>query len=150
MKTVDVTGLAHYMVDKCTRDDVPVSNLQLQGILYIMQLVRLGTCGMPLFDEEFHALPFGPVVMSVYHEYLRYGGRAITLRYDNALDGADGALTNWIDEGICALRTRSPYDIASVTRSDVSAWKKVWFHGDGCGMPITIDMMAEHVLALER
>ena len=31
--------LAHYVVDKCTKDGKPVSNLQLQKILYFIQAV---------------------------------------------------------------------------------------------------------------
>lgn len=149
MGTVEVRELAHYIVDRCTRDDVPVSNIQLQGMLYVMQLVRLKGHGEPLFDDEFHALPFGPAVTSVYHEYLRYGGRPIVLRYDSALDGVDGALFGWVDEGIRVLQTKSPYDIASVTRSNVSAWRNVWRHGNGCGMPITVDAVSKHANTME-
>lgn len=31
--------LAHYIVDKCTKDNHPVSNLQLQKIMYFLQSV---------------------------------------------------------------------------------------------------------------
>jgi uncharacterized phage-associated protein len=63
---------AGYIVEKCIRDGQLISNLQLQKILYYAQRVFL-QAGSRLFDDDFEAWPFGPVVPSVYYKYCAYG-----------------------------------------------------------------------------
>lgn len=46
-----------------------VSNLKLQKLLYFSWLEYYKRTGRPLFDEEFQAWKYGPVVPSVYYEY---------------------------------------------------------------------------------
>lgn len=61
-------NIAKYIIDKCTRERYPVSNLQLQKILYYIQreFLQLGT---KAFSEEIEAWQFGPVVPAVYRQY---------------------------------------------------------------------------------
>ena len=61
--------VAKYIVDKCTSDKQPVSNLQLQKILYFLQKKYLIDEKRILFSDEIQAWQFGPVVPEVY--YLR-------------------------------------------------------------------------------
>lgn len=46
-----------------------VSNLKLQKLLYFSWLEYYKLTGRPLFDEEFQAWKYGPVVPSVYYDY---------------------------------------------------------------------------------
>ena len=46
-----------------------ISNLKLQKLLYFAWLEYFKRTGRPLFDEEFQAWKYGPVVPSVYYEY---------------------------------------------------------------------------------
>ena len=55
-----------------------VSNLRLQKLLYFVQAKFLRETGKPCFLDTMEAWDFGPVVVSVYHEYKIYGGLDIT------------------------------------------------------------------------
>ena len=46
-----------------------VSNLRLQKLLYFVQAKFFQIYGEPCFYENMEAWDFGPVVVSVYHEY---------------------------------------------------------------------------------
>lgn len=46
-----------------------VSNLKLQKLLYFSWLEYYRKTGEPLFNEEFQAWKYGPVVPSVYYDY---------------------------------------------------------------------------------
>lgn len=55
-----------------------ISNLKLQKLLYYAQGICLGMTGKALFDDDIVAWQHGPVVVSVYEEYCRYGRNGIT------------------------------------------------------------------------
>lgn len=46
-----------------------ISNLKLQKLLYFSWLEYYKRNGTPLFEEEFQAWKYGPVVPSVYYDY---------------------------------------------------------------------------------
>lgn len=74
--------IAKYVIDKCTRDEQPVSNLQLQKILYYIQKTFLKN-GTEAFEDEMEAWQFGPVVPNVYYQYcLVLAAMAIRMRYE--------------------------------------------------------------------
>lgn len=66
----DVLTLAKYIVTKCVRDCCPISNLQLQKILYFIQVDALKTTGEPAFLNNIEAWQFGPVVPEVYYYFV--------------------------------------------------------------------------------
>ena len=61
----DVMRLAKYIVQKCYQDGHPISNLQLQKILYFLQIMYgRSTEGKELlFQDDFEAWPYGPVFL---------------------------------------------------------------------------------------
>ena len=60
-KALDV---AKYMVTKCVQDKCPISNLQVQKILYFIQKDFLQN-GSEAFSDDIEAWQFGPVVPEV-------------------------------------------------------------------------------------
>ena len=58
--------VAKYIITKCTRDEHPISNLQLQKILYILQKEYLQRDQKCLFFDDFEAWAFGPNIPNVY------------------------------------------------------------------------------------
>lgn len=69
--------IAHYVIDTCTRDGRAISNLQLQKILYFVQLEYCKQAGSLLFADEFEAWQYGPVLPDVYDEYSFFGGMRV-------------------------------------------------------------------------
>ena len=57
--------LSKYIVTKCINDGEPISNLQLQKILYYIQRDFLRQ-GEAAFSDTIEAWQFGPVVPNVY------------------------------------------------------------------------------------
>lgn len=132
------TELSRYVVGKCARDEKPVSNLQLQKMLYFLQSVYCrATKGSLLFPDEFEAWPYGPVIASVYKEFSKYGGDVIdeyreikTLDFGNATDSGNAA-KNFLDAGIEELREKSPWELVRTSHAPNSPWAKVYKGGDG-------------------
>ena len=67
MKALD---LAAYIVNLCIEKGNPVSNLQLQKIMYFTHLYYLRNYKSKLItDLPFEAWKFGPVIEQVYYKY---------------------------------------------------------------------------------
>ncbi|MGP1561628.1 MAG: Panacea domain-containing protein [Helicobacteraceae bacterium] len=81
-------NLAKYVINYSIKMSYPVSNLQLQKILYFLNLFFCKKYGDFLIDDNFEAWKYGPVISEVYQEYSIYGGNAITIRQD----GEDGEM----------------------------------------------------------
>ncbi|WP_143429040.1 type II toxin-antitoxin system antitoxin SocA domain-containing protein, partial [Helicobacter sp. 13S00401-1] len=74
MKALD---LAKYIVQLTDLSGCKSSNLQLQKIIYFVNLKHIKDKGSFLIDEPFEAWQFGPVVEEVYREYYLWSGLAI-------------------------------------------------------------------------
>lgn len=64
--------VARYILSYCSKRGSPITNLQLQKILYYVQGKYIFLTGRLLFKDSFFAWRYGPVVPSVYFEYNRY------------------------------------------------------------------------------
>lgn len=127
------TMLSRYVVGKCARDGKPVSNLQLQKILYFLQSVYCrATGGKLLFEDAFEAWPYGPVIESVYNEFSKFGGYTIDDYRDVYSPGFNGSEKVFVDTGIEDLRRRSPWDLVRISHAPGSPWDKIYSGGAGC------------------
>ena len=118
-------NLGHYVVDKCAADGRPVSNLQLQKILYFLQSVYCRVTGALLFNDEFEAWPYGPVVSDVYREFSKNGGNVIEERFSAEIE-FDEWTKHFIDDGIEVLRDKSPWDLVQTSHAKGSPWDIVY------------------------
>ena len=70
-KALDV---ARYIINYANDNNIIISNLKLQKILYFVQLeFLLRNKNQPCFSDAIEAWDFGPVVPCVYHEFKIYG-----------------------------------------------------------------------------
>ena len=75
--TYNVLLVAEYIISFCNKNNLTISNLRLQKVLYFIQAEFLISRGHPCFPEEIEAWDFGPVVPEVYQKYKLYGGATI-------------------------------------------------------------------------
>lgn len=139
-KEADYTALdiAQYIIDKCTREQHPISNLQLQKILYFLQKKYLVDKGQKLFIDEIQAWQFGPVVPDVYYQYCGFGSMPITMNYDIKLEDNDEATVNPIIE---EKRGKQPWDLVEETHASGKAWAEVYCEGQGNRRNIPVDLI---------
>lgn len=119
--------IARYIINKCTSDDHPISNLQLQKILYYVQKAFLDE-DMALFEDDFEAWQFGPVVPAVYYQYCGFGATPIRMEYNITLDDADRII---IDPIVEKKRILYPWDMVNDTHMEGKAWNEIYQNGQG-------------------
>lgn len=114
--------IARYVVNKCVRDRHPISNLQLQKILYFLQVgaIRAGRGGV--FGDDMEAWQFGPVVPNVYFQYGRYGAMPITDTYqDVSISPEDQAI---LDPIIEEKRMRDAWELVEESHREGGPWSR--------------------------
>lgn len=111
--------LAKYIVTKCTNDKCPISNLQLQKILYYIQKSFLSN-GHLAFSDDIEAWQFGPVVPNVYYHFCGYGAMPIDITYDTGI--SDSTIDKIIDE----KRVLDPWVMVKETHKSGGAWNEIF------------------------
>lgn len=76
----NAVDVASYIVGRCANSGRPVTNLQLQKILYYVQLNFLRTYDKCIFEDDILALRHGPAVKEVYDKYSVCGRHEIVPR----------------------------------------------------------------------
>lgn len=124
--------LAKIIIDHCIEVDNPATNLQLQKILYFLQLKSIIEDGFDkriILEPCFEAWRFGPVIPIVYNMYRRNGGLKITCsHYQNKkLQGIEipTYVNNFIDS---ALKVK-PFKLVALSHNDEGAWKSTYVEG---------------------
>ncbi len=117
--------LAKYIVDYCYRKDLPITNLILNQMLYLIWIDYYKNYNKLLFKEHFKAFKFGPAVPEVYYEFSSYAGIKICEKYDFVLKETKKddietilILNNLIDKYL----TIPVYDIISITTKKDGPW----------------------------
>lgn len=99
----DALDIAEYVLNFCEINKKrPITNLQLQKILYYIQGKYLQVNGKPIFDNDIEAWRYGPVIPDVYYWYSKYMDNPITkIKYEKRVNKEDCKIINSvIDEKI--------------------------------------------------
>ena len=131
--------IARYVIDKCTRDNHPISNMQLQKLLYCIQKSFLQKGGL-VFRDDIEAWLIGPVVREVYHTYCGYGASRIRMRYEVNLESRYREV---IDLIIDEKRDLNPWEFAEEIYAPGSAWGATYENGQGNHRVIPLDLIRE-------
>ncbi len=120
--------LSKYIISKCVRDGHPISNLQLQKILYYIQVYFLKHDNIA-FPDAIEAWQFGPVVPNVYYYYCGYGAMPITSMHERITIGVRDKTI--IDEIVENKRGLDPWKLVEETHRKNGAWDQIYRNGAG-------------------
>lgn len=97
-----------------------ITNLKLQKLLYIIQASSIHYLDCPAFIDTIEAWQYGPVVPSVYYEYMF---NIDNLKCSQEIQDKDLIeLINIINKN---LGNKTSYELVSLTQS-YSSWKNAW------------------------
>jgi len=122
--------IANSILGRAFKEDVSVSPMKLQKLMYFLYKRHLQETEYALFDEHFEAWQYGPVLPSVYGAFKEYGAEPIN-RY---IKNADRSVTMVADEDwqfYDALNFvwkkysgYSAWHLSQLTHQDRTAWSK--------------------------
>ena len=130
--------LSKYIVLKCIQDEHPISNLQLQKILYYIQKDFLSRDDLA-FSDSIEAWQFGPVVPNVYYYYCGYGAMPISSIHEiYEVDSEDKSI---IDAIVEEKRRLDPWTMVAETHKENGAWDQIYKNGLGNHQIIPTDLI---------
>ncbi len=136
-KTVTALQLAHYVLQYTTKNNIRITHLQLQKVLYYIQGYHLRKFGKPLFDDKIEAWQYGPVIFSVYRKYFVHGSLPLRTDGQTVLDVTPEQKI-LIDNVIGEKARMRAAQLVSATHAE-SPWKDLKAQAEaGCRPIITV------------
>src|SRR5580698_6281331 len=77
MQTYSPSAVANFYLKKAKHECMPLTQMKLHKLIYFAHGWGMGITHKPLLNETVQAWQFGPVVPSVYREFVEYGSRPI-------------------------------------------------------------------------
>jgi len=132
--------VACYLIHKAIDNGHPISNLQLQKILYYLQVFFLQKKRYALFSDETEAWRFGPVVRDVYEKYSGFGASDLTDMdpYEVEFSQEEKNIINKILEDKSRMY---PWKLVADTHEKGKAWDLVYQGGIGNKEKIPKEML---------
>ena len=121
--------VAKYIIKKCEEMHSPISNMQLQLLLYIVQKEFL-SCGSEAFPEEIEAWVFGPVVPSVYYQYCGFAGIPIRMYWKPEAE-LDKDFVRIVDSVIVNKSKLPIWGLVKEVNTEGGAWDVTYKNGEG-------------------
>lgn len=136
ISTVPAQAACNTILYKAFHENIPVTPMKLQKLLYFSYREFLKNTDFPLFSEQFEAWPYGPVLPSVYDEFKSFRASPITMFAKNA-DGSVSVVSernaHEACEAIDAVWERyklwSGIALSNLTHLEGSAWRKAMDEG---------------------
>lgn len=107
----------------CERSDWQLTNLHLQKMLYLAQMMYLGRTGERLLNGTFEAWDYGPVLPTVYSEAKAFGSRPIGFLITNA-SVPEGDRRDMLDQAYDQLSKMSAGQLVNITHWKNGAWAR--------------------------
>ena len=124
----NVKKVAQYIVNYYVGASSPVSNLQLQKLLYFGWIDYYKKKSAYLFDDVFVAWPLGPVVLDAYYEFCAYGAEPILRVRETAVPNIN---TGVLDVCLARYQGRTGYSLVRESHRKGGAWDFVYQGGPG-------------------
>ena len=125
--------IARWIIDKAIKEDVSITHLKLQKLIYICYGWVLGGENKKLFQEDFYAWQHGPVLKEMYNHVGKRGK-------DNLCNSKDFKANNsdlkkelnkifWLDYVWERYKNISAYSLSQMTHNNGTPWS-VTNHGN--------------------
>jgi uncharacterized phage-associated protein len=107
----------------CQNGNWSVTNLALQKILYLSQMIFMGrNNGARLIDGRFEAWDYGPVQPDVYRKVAMFGSKPIQDVFYGRAIPLDTLEADTLDEVSATLLAKSASELVAITHWENGAW----------------------------
>lgn len=134
----DAVDIAMYVVNLCTLNGIPVSNLQLQKILYYIQINFFRRIGNAAFSNTIEAWKYGPVVPDVYNVFGIYGAAKLCKLYDGVERIFSKEERLIIDRVVNACTRISPWELVDKSHRVGGPWEMMYQDGKKNEIPVEL------------
>ncbi|MDQ6786115.1 MAG: DUF4065 domain-containing protein [Acidobacteriota bacterium] len=137
-------SVANAFLDLARRDGKPLTNMQLQKLVYIAHGYCLAELGKPLFHNNVHAFEWGPVIPNLYKLLRQYGAGEVKdfIPSDEPSIPLNSPEMEIIKEVWQYYGDFSAWQLSNFTHRTGTPWSETW-RVNQFGV-ISDDLIAEH------
>lgn len=151
----DVRGVANFVLELADREDLTVSNLGINKVVFFLHAYFLVQFGRPLVSAKVEAWDYGPVFRELYREFKSFGDKPIFARaHRTNPNSGDREICqcDFLDdersflEGIALRYVRlSPSTLINMSHEKGGPWDQVWNHATrvNASMSISNDVIKD-------
>lgn len=129
----DSTIVSNNILRRSFNENIPVTPMKLQKILYFVCCEYLKATGCELLSEDFCVWQYGPVLPNVYNEFKAFRGNRIT-KYAKDADGNSFAYDETASPNLRAaidliwafFKDKSGMELSKITHEDGSGWSNAF------------------------
>src|SRR5699024_1274610 len=137
---------AEYIITEMNRREVEITHLKLQKLLYFSYIYHYKKNNVELFDENFNAWAYGPVIEEIYKIYKKYRDLPIKLQRKNLnLSKMEKESLNFVIE---TLGFKDPFDLVKISHSKDAPWYRVFIENESQGGIISMIELIRIVITL--
>ena len=114
-------AIANYFLDLGWKEDISITPLKIQKLLYFAHGWHLGFTGDPLLEERVEAWEYGPVISSIYYEFREFGADTIDRKATDYRSLGDGDIKIYEPDIIFEEKDESKLDFLTALLNRV--WK---------------------------
>lgn len=127
MLKYDALDIAKYIIRWCDKNELRITNLQLQKILFFIQKESIRKRGYGIFSNRIEAWQYGPVVPDVFYQFAGFGAMKLVLYEDlfsdiSPKDIIDDKSKEIIEEILREYIHVSPWDLVAKSHVSNGAW----------------------------
>lgn len=141
----DALSVAQYVLWLGRGSDI--SPMRLQKLIYISHGWMLALLDKPLFSDTPEAWQYGPVVPSVYQQYKKFGGNAISAIPDREPQGFSPDEKNLMEKVWEAYKGFTAIQLSALTHQPKTPWA-ITRELVGPGAAISNDLIKDHYRTL--
>lgn len=136
--------VANAFLDLAKRAGKPLTNMQMQKLVYIAHGYCLATLNRPLFHNNVHAFTYGPVIPSLNKQLRQYGAGEIAefIPTDEQPVAPDSEEMEIIREVWQYYGDFSGLQLSDITHRKGSPWSETWKNNQFGVIPD--DLIAKH------
>ena len=128
--TPELAGAANQIIVLGWNDNIWMTPMKLQKLVYIANGFHLAFWGEPLFKDPIEAWSYGPVIPNLYHKIKKYGADEITglvsrSRYHNPDLPDDENAKSVLKDVYEIYRDDSAAELSRMTHAKGSPWRTV-------------------------
>jgi uncharacterized phage-associated protein len=121
-------AIADYFVKKALSEDKPITNMHVLKMIYFAQGFGFTELNRRLIKDDFYAWQWGPVEITTYETFRKYGGgsiKAISNKTNKELEDIEQQenIVAFLDK-IYKLRSIDPFVLSEKTHTQGSPWAK--------------------------
>ncbi|WP_350656679.1 type II toxin-antitoxin system antitoxin SocA domain-containing protein [Psychrobacter sp. S1-30-MNA-CIBAN-0213] len=130
--TTSAKVIANAFIERSHQESKPLSNMQLQKLVYIANGFCLALLDKPLYYDETFAWTYGPLIKPLYSSLMNYGSKEVTLLinindYEDGIDENEMKVINYVWSKYSDM---TAYKLSDLTHQVGTPWDITWKNND--------------------